>query len=145
MSRPTREAVYAALFAKLQTLPGLVTVSRRLQNVQDVQPEAFPAAFQLQGQQDTRYSGATPAANTWRADWLLYAHDDNPDSAPSIQLNGLIDAAVALLAPSPGFDKQSLGGLVEYCAIDGAIQVFEGVLGNRAVAVLPITIVLPGF
>lgn len=145
MSRPTREAVYAALFAKLQTLPGLVTVSRRLQNVQDVQPESFPAAFQLQGEQQSKFSGNTPTVFTWKADWLLYVHDDDPDSAPSIQLNQLIEAASALLNPSPATNRQTLGGLVEYCAIDGNIQVFEGVLGNRAVAVLPITIVLPGF
>jgi hypothetical protein len=145
MSRATREAVYAALFAKLQTLPGIVTVSRRLQNVQDVQPESFPAAFQLQGKQQAKFSGAMPTTNTWRADWLLYAYNDDPASAPSIQLNSMVDAAVALLTPAPAFDKQSLGGLVEYCAIDGDIEVFEGVLGNRAVAVIPITIVLPGF
>jgi hypothetical protein len=145
MSRATRETVYAALFAKLQTLPGLVTVSRRLQNVQDVQPEQFPAAFQLQGSQEAKFSGNTPSTYTWKADWLLYVHDDDPTSAPSIQLNTLIDAACALLDPSPATNRQTLGGLVEYCAIDGNIQVFEGVLGNRAVAVLPITIVLPGF
>jgi hypothetical protein len=145
MSRPTREAVYAALFAKLQSLPGLVTVSRRLQNVQDVQPESFPAAFQIQGEQQSRYSGNTPAVFTWKADWLLYVHDSDPTTAPSTQLNNLIDAATALLTPGPGQPRQSLGGLVEYCAIDGSVQVFEGVLGDRAVAVLPITIVLPGF
>lgn len=145
MTRATREAVYAALFAKLQGLPGLVTVSRRLQNVQDVQPESFPAAFQLQGEQQSKFSGNTPAIFTWRADWLLYVHNDDQSSAPSTQLNTLIDAACALLNPSPALNRQTLGGLVEYCAIDGNIQVFEGVLGNRAVAVLPITIVLPGF
>lgn len=145
MSRATREAVYAALFAKLQALPGVVTASRRLRNVQDVQPECFPAAFQLQGNQDARFSGANPTTNTWRADWLLYAYDDDPTAAPSTKLNAMIDDAVALLAPPPGFDKQTLGGLVEYAAIDGSIQVFEGVLGDRAVAVLPITLVLPGF
>lgn len=145
MSRATREAVYAALFAKLQSLPGLVTASRRLRNVQDVQPEEFPAAFQLQGPQDAKYSGNTPAIFTWKADWLLYVHNDDPASAPSTSLNTLIDAACALLNPPPGSNKQTLGGMVEYCAIDGAIQVFEGVLGDRAVAVLPITLVLPGF
>lgn len=145
MSRPTREAVYSALFAKLQTVAGLTTISRRVKNVQDVQPEDFPAAYQLQGVQAIKFSGANPASNVWHASWLLYAHDPDPASAPSTQLNNLIDAAVAVLAPSPGFDKQSLGGLVEYCAIDGTIDVFEGVLGDRAVAVLPIVIVLPGF
>jgi hypothetical protein len=145
MSRASRESVYAALFAKLQSLPGLVTVSRRLQNVQDVAPESFPAAFQLQGEQSAKFSGNTPAVFTWKADWLLYVHNDDPTSAPSTSLNTLIDAASALLNPPPGQNKQTLGGLVEYCAIDGPVQVFEGVLGDRAVAILPISIVLAGF
>jgi hypothetical protein len=145
MIRATREQVYAALFAKLQSVTGLATVSRRLQGVQDVPPENFPAAFQLQGQQTARYQGATPSLLTWKADWLLYVHDADLSSAPSIQLNALIDAAANVLTPAPGFERQTLGGLVEYCAVDGNIQVFEGVLGDRAVAVLPITIVLAGF
>jgi hypothetical protein len=145
MIRATREQVYAALFAKLQSVTGLTTVSRRLQNVQDVQPESFPAAYQLQGQQMAKYQGATPSLLTWKADWLLYVHDADLSSAPSTQLNALIDAASNVLTPAPGFERQTLGGLVEYCAVDGNIQVFEGVLGDRAVAVLPITIVLAGF
>jgi hypothetical protein len=143
MTRPSREAVYAALFAKLKSIPGLNTVSRRLQNVQDVAPENFPAAFQLQGEQANKYSGTVPTVYTWKCDWLLYAFNADPLDAPSTALNTLIDAAVAVLAPA--FGKETLGGLVEYCAIDGNIQVFEGVLGDRAVAVLPITILLPGF
>ena len=143
MTRATREIVYSALFAKLQSVPGLVTVSRRLKNVQDVQPEEFPAAYQLQGEQLNKYTGTTPAVYTWKCDWLLYAYSADPTIAPSTALNNLIDAAVAVLAPP--FGKQTLGGLVEYCAIDGNIHVFEGVLGDRAVAVLPIVIVLPGF
>ena len=143
MIRPSRETVYAALFAKLQSVAGLTTVSRRLQNVQDVQPENFPAAFQLQGEQQNKYTGNTPTIYTWKCDWLLYAYSADPTVAPSTALNVLIDAAVAVLAPV--FGKQTLGGLVEYCAIDGSIQVFEGVLDNRAVAVIPIAILLPGF
>lgn len=145
MSRATRETVYAALYAKLATLPGLVTVSRRLQNVQDVAAENFPAAFQLQGEQQTTYSGSTPSIFKWKADWLLYAYSADPAVAPSTALNTMIDAACALLNSDPGQPRQSLGGLVEYCAVDGNIQVFEGVLGDRAVAVIPITILLPGF
>ena len=144
MNNASREAVYSALFAKLQAVPNLKTVSRRLQNVQDVQPENFPCAFQMQGEQANKYSGTgVPTVYTWKCDWLLYSYSDDPTIAPSTALNALIDAAVAILAPP--FGKQTLGGLVEYCAIDGNIQVFEGVLGDRAVAVLPITILLPGF
>lgn len=145
MSRPTREAVYAALFAKLQTVPGLKVCSRRLQNCQDMQPEDLPAAFQMQGNQSLKFSGANPANNTWKADWLLYAHTSDLSIAPSTVLNGMVEASTAALAPPPAFDKQTLGGLVEYAAIDGDIQIFEGVLGDRAIAILPISIVLAGF
>lgn len=145
MSRATREQVYAALFNLLGTLPGLKTVSRRLQNAQDMQPEGFPAAFQLQGKQAAKYSGNTPSIYTWRADWLLYAHNSDQTVSPTTQLNALIDAATALLVPAPSTNRQTLGGLVEYCAIDGDIEVFEGILGDRSIAILPISILLPGF
>jgi len=145
VSRATREAVYAALFAQLATLPSIVTVSRRLQNAQDMQPEGFPAAFQLQGEQAVKYAGNTPSIYTFKADWLLYTHNSDPTVTPTTQLNALIDAATALLTPSPAAPRQTLGGLVEYCAIDGNIQVFEGILGDRSIAILPISILLPGF
>ena len=145
MSRATREQVYAALFALLGTLPGMMVVSRRLQNAQDMQPESFPAGFQLQGEQITKFSGNTPAIYTWKADWLLYTHNSSQTISPTTQLNALIDAATALLNPSPAGNRQTLGGLVEYCAIDGNIQVFEGILGDRSIAILPISILLPGF
>jgi hypothetical protein len=60
-------------------------------------------------------------------------------------LNGMIEAATAALAPSPAITRQTLGGLVEFCAIDGSIQIFDGVLGDRAIAIVPISIVLGGF
>lgn len=144
MSRATREQVYAALFAQLATLPGLKTVSRRIRNAQDMQPEEMPAAFQLQGEQIVKYQGNTPAIYTWKADWLLYTNNSDPTISPTTQLNALIDAATAAIAPA--FGKQTLGGLVEYCAIDGNIQVFEGIaLGNTAIAIVPVSILLPGF
>lgn len=143
--KATREQVFAALFAQLQTVPGLVTVSRTLQNAQDMPPEQMPAAFQLQGKQAVTYKGAVPAFAVMEAQWLFYASNTDPNVAPSTVLNGLLDAACAALAPPGPMDKQSLGGLVEYTAIDGDIEVFEGVLGDTTIAVLPIKIVLAGF
>jgi len=70
-----------------------------------------------------------------------------PDTtqAPSTALNALIDAACSVLQPAAPFARNTLGGLVEYVAIDGDIEVFEGVLGDRALAILPLKIVLGGF
>jgi hypothetical protein len=110
-----------------------------------MQPENLPAAFQLQGDQGMQFKGSTPTVNTWKADWLLYAHTSDLSIAPSTVLNGMVEAATAALAPSPAIGRQTLGGLVEYCAIDGNIQIFEGVLGDRAIAIVPISIVLAGF
>lgn len=145
MSRATREAVFAALFAQLQAVPGLTLVSRRLKNTQDIAAEDFPAAFQVQGPQKIIYKGGVPAVLDMEVSWVLSVNNDDPSSAPSTDLNNLIDAACAQIAPAPGFERQDLGGLVEYCAVEGTIDVVEGVLGNRAVAVIPIRIVMAGF
>ena len=143
--RATRESVYAALFALLETVPNLTTVSRRLQSVQDIQPESFPAAFQLQGDQQVTYKGSVPSIFTWQASWILNAYEADQTAAPSTQLNEMIDAVSAVLAPAAGQTCQTLGGLVTHAGISGNIQIYEGVLGDRAVAIVPISIVLAGF
>lgn len=145
MNRPSREAIFAALFAQLETLPGLVTCSRRLKNAQEIQPEGFPAAFQIQDAQALAYKGTLPTNNTWKVSWLIYTYSTDPTVAPSTALNNLVDAATEILAPSPGQPANTLGGLVTHVGLDGNIQIFEGVLGDRAIAILPISIVLPGF
>ena len=143
--KATREQVFGALFGVLQTVPGIVTVSRRLQNVQDMQPEELPAAFQLQGKQALEYKGAVPTVADMTATWALYGYSGDPAVPPSTVLNNLIDAACAALAPPAYTDKQTLGGLVEYAAIDGDIEVYEGILADKAVALLPIRLLLAGF
>lgn len=143
--RPSRESIFSALFAQLQTIPGLQTVSRRLQNVQDMAPESMPAAFQIQGAQEMKFKGDVPAVGDWSASWILYASATDTTQAPSTQLNALVDAALAVLVPKPYADRQTLGGLVEYAAVDGKIDIFEGVLGDRAVAVIPIRLIVAGF
>lgn len=142
----SRESVYAALFAILQNAYAWQTVSRRLQNVQDMQPEQLPAAFQLQGPQKLTYQGDTPTTGEWQAHWLLYAYSADTTVAPSTQLNAMIDAVLAALKPGAGpVQRNTLGGQVEYAAAEGEIDVFEGVLGDRAIAVIPIRIQVPGF
>ena len=73
----------------------------------------------------------------------MYVRQADQTQPPSATLNPLIDAACAVLQPA--FGKNTLRGLVEYVAIDGDIEVFEGVLGDRALAILPLKIVLGGF
>lgn len=142
----SRESVYSALFAILQGAYAWQTCGRRLQNAQDMQPEQLPAAFQLQGPQKLTYQGDTPTVGEWQAQWLLYAYSADTTVAPSTQLNAMVDAALAALKPANGpLVRNTLGGLVEYAAAEGEIEIFEGVLGDRAIAVIPIRIQVPGF
>jgi hypothetical protein len=145
MSRPSRESVFSALFSVLQGCYDWKTCSRRLVNVQDVQPEEFPAAFQLQGTQAQSFKGAAPSIGQWHASWLLYAYSTDPTVAPSTALNAMVDAVMTALAPNNITGQFTLGGLVTYAAVDGDIEIFEGVLGDRAIAIVPIRIVVPGF
>ena len=46
------------------------------------------------------------------------------------------------LAPPPGFDRLTLGGLVHTCEIAGTIETDEGTLGQDAVARVPVRIVV---
>jgi len=72
----------------------------------------------------------------------LYAHSQTAAGrAPASVLNDLVDAVFAAMAPNaPGLETQTLGGLVEWARIEGSIETDEGLLGDQAVAIVPITI-----
>ncbi len=146
MSRATFEQVYSALFALAAGIPNLTTSSRRLKNAQDVAPADSPALYQVQGQQKAIYTENAPGI-IWdiTATWIVVVVDNDPTEPITPTLNPILDAIAAALAPSQAQPRNTLGGLVETCAIDGNVEIFEGVLGARAVAVIPIRIVLAGF
>lgn len=136
-----REAIYAALFEKLKAVPGLVFSSRRLQHWSDVPAINQPALFMAQtGQSCTQVRGM-PKKWTFAAQVYVYANTSG-DDAPASVLNPLLDAIEAALTPDIGVVCQTLGGLVEHCWIEGEIQTDEGALGDQAIAVIPISILV---
>ena len=146
MSRATFEQVYAALFALSTSVPGLTTTSRRLKNAQDVAPADSPALYQVQGQQKALYKPNDPGI-IWdiTATWIIVVIDNDPTQPITPVLNPIMDAITAALAPLPSQPRNTLGGLVESCAIEGSVEIYEGVLGDRAIAVVPIRLLLAGF
>lgn len=146
MSRATFEQVYSALFALAAGMPGITTSSRRLKNAQDVPLGDSPALYQVQGQQKAIYTENAPGI-IWdiTATWIVVVVDNDPTQAITPTLNPILDAITAALAPSAAQARNTLGGLVETCAIEGNVEIFEGVLGDRAVAVIPIRLLLAGF
>jgi len=139
----SRETVYAALFAKLSTVPGFVTRSRRLKHWDDVPGAQQPALFMGQKNERVEPRGpGMPRVLGMTALIYVYAKSSDQTTSPSIKLNGLVDAVEAALAPDPS-GKQTLGGLVSHCWVSGNILEDEGVLGDQAVAIIPVHILVP--
>lgn len=139
----TREPIYAALFALLETAADFATVERRLRHWGDVAPAEQPALFVAQKTEtaSTR-TFAAPTVWTLLVDLYLYVHSSDPYLAPAMLLNPLLDAVEAALAPSAVTGVQDLGlpHQVQHAYINGKIETDEGVLGDQAVAVVPIEI-----
>jgi hypothetical protein len=135
-----REAIHAALFALVSSRAGFITTSRRLRHWSDVAPIEQPALFQAQGsEQAQRTTGFAPK---WTLEAKLYLYVNTSDAlSPAQALNPLLDAVVAALAPLPQQERQTLGGLVHDCRIEGAIETDEGMLGDQAVCIIPIRII----
>jgi len=144
-----RENVYAALFALLQQATGIPTCSRRLLHWSDVPPASQPALFLTMVGETFGPIHGLPPKRTLKARIWLYTYS-SPDlaTAPSTQINELLDAIEAALTPvEPSPDGlglvQTLGGLVYHCWIEGNIETDEGYLGPQGVCVIPISIMIP--
>ncbi len=148
----TREAIYAALFAKWTALtvggtPLFVTATRKLQVWENVAAEDSPALLQSQRRETVSRQRGLPSRWTLGVDLFLYVHTgalNDPNIVPSQLLNPLMDAIeAALTVDDVAQNACTLGGLVSSCIIDGTVEIFEGTLGDEAVCIVPITIVVP--
>lgn len=83
-----------------------------------------------------------PVVWTLYADVYVYVHSSDPHMAPAILMNPLLDAIEWALAPNQGTGVQDLGlpGMVEWARLNGRVETDEGVLGDQAIAVVPIEI-----
>ncbi|MBV9858753.1 MAG: hypothetical protein JO038_01405 [Alphaproteobacteria bacterium] len=136
-----REPIYAALFAVAQGAAGFVTAGRRLRHWSEVAPTEQPALFMSQRSETaTVKAEGAPIVWTLAVDLYVYVHSSDPYAAPASLLNPLLDGVEAALAPSPVTGIQDLGlpGMVQHARIVGRIDTDEGVLGDQAVAILPI-------
>lgn len=138
-----RETIFAALFSKLQTVPGLVTVSRRLLHVNDVPASAQPALFLAQTSQRADY--ATGRTVMWHLSAAVYLYvKDPPGAVPGKTFNALLDGIANALAPDNAMTNAcTLGGLAHWVRI-GDIETDEGTLGEQAIARIPVEMFVVG-
>ena len=137
-----REAIYSALFARLQSAFPWNTSSRVLLHWSEVPPVQQPAIFLAQVNETAQT--ITRQHTKWMLNVrvFIYANSQTPNGkAPATVMNAIIDAVVAAMAPPvPGLEVQNLGGLVDWARIEGTIETDEGLLGDQAVAIIPIAI-----
>lgn len=161
MSDPSREDIYKALFALasqgegLAGLPGftfqagrtLAWTSRRVRMWDDL--PAKPALCQAEF--DESYAPRRtnlPYRRVLGAEWWFFHEDglNNQTVIPTITDNEIMDAVDRALAipPSPSSNqRQTLGGLVHDCYIEGIVQKVAGDIEGQALIVVPIRIEIP--
>lgn len=138
-----REAIEAALFARLCTVTAINTSSRRLKHWADVPPSDQPSLYLVRKGETIEPVPGLPPRRRLMFDIVLYAQG-TVDVPPSAVLNPLIDAVEAALAPgNPTVTAQTLGGLVAETRLDGKVDTDGGVLGDQAVAILPVVVLWP--
>lgn len=140
------EAIFQALFQLVSGVTangsGFVTAGRKLRHWTDVPAPNQPAVYQCQGPEYYKTRQGLPPIVTLTCKLWLYAKYP-PDGSPSSPvLNPLKDAIFAALAPSPVTGVQSLGGLVYHAWIEGETLTDEGVLGDQAVILIPVKILV---
>jgi hypothetical protein len=145
-----REAIYAALFARLEALPGFVTVSRRWKHWDDVDRTQQPALFLTQGNETpTQERGMPPAWRLLPTIYIYARHDADPQAIPGQTMNALIRAVEGALERQPnevepfGGPEEwgtTLGGLCSHCRISGTVETDEGLMGDQAVTIIPLEV-----
>jgi hypothetical protein len=138
-----REAIYAALWTLGSGAGTFASANRRLRHWADVAPVEQPALFMSEKGGHAAIK-ALGAAIVWTlyADFYIYVHSSDPFAAPAMILNPLLDALERALAPSPATGIQNLGLplMVQHAYIAGKIETDEGVLGDQAIAIVPVEI-----
>lgn len=159
---PTREAVMTALLAKVATAAPFHTVSRFIELIpgaptpQVATPPAQPAIYLLEDHEMTENKGrGTPGVRTWYVILWVYCQSARSSTTPGISdgvtpgataINTLIEAIEATLAPdNAGRQELTLGGLVQYCRIEGQTVKVSGDLNpdGQCFAAIPLKILVP--
>src|SRR5215472_7480357 len=138
-----REAIYSALWEVASNATSFAFFNRRLRHWADLSPAEQPALFMSEkGGHAVVKALRAPLVWTLYADFYIYVHSIDPYTAPATKLNPLLDALEHALAPPAATGVQNLGlsDMVQHAYIAGKIETDEGVLGDQAIAIVPVEI-----
>jgi hypothetical protein len=146
-----RKNIAAALLVQLNS-GGQFTggTGRRLTNPEGVASPGKPALFLIKATEDYRREDrGTPPTRELKFIAVIYTDVGNDVTAvPADVIDDLLDAIDTALAPSPvammtnDQGRQTLGGLVYDCRIEGELQLGPGDEQGKGTTEVPITVVL---
>lgn len=149
----SRAAIYSALFEKAWAAypwKNAKPLARRVRLFSEVPPSNRPAFYQFEGGNETFTYPHMPMANrVLEAKWIVYTSCSSPDAIGSDIIMTVLDALEACLVPSIqdqlglGGQKQTLGGLVSSCRIEGTVFKDPGDLDNDGLLTIPIRMIVP--
>lgn len=146
MGTPTREQVMQALFARMQTVPGMAKYSRRMKLPHQVHPGDQPCLMQWEQPEIARNQTGLPDKRVWEA-WIVLVFTNDDDDVPGATIiNPMLEAIEAAMKVDDfGRNVCSLGGLVHYARIEGTIvkEVGDTDPSGLGGAVVPIKIMPP--
>lgn len=142
---PSRASIFTALFNLLSGVTNFVFKSQRFTIWTDLSPEQYPTLILVEPNEHYGWPAEVLIKNTLRATAVIYLNASADESVAPIQdLDNLLDAIDAAMAPSTGMDKaigrQTLGNLVYNCRIEGEVVKASGDLDNVSLLVVPIVI-----
>jgi hypothetical protein len=150
----SRETIMTALFKLLQGVTfaptsdgatAFLTTSRKLKLWSDVPQQ--PALYMAEHAENLAYQSENlPSKTTIDVDVYVYfkpSPTSDDDTAGSIYLNNILDGIDAAIAPDVVTNRQTLGGLVSHCRIDGKVLKDPGDIDGQGLAVIPIKILVP--
>jgi hypothetical protein len=140
-----RETVYQALLDLLTTTGDFKLVSRRNRAPESITPDLSPALFLFE--RGETYHVVSPSVPPKRCLEVLaiFYNDVGADlnGVPTALINAALDNLDAALKPDPATGRTTLGGLVYSCRANGAVEKAPGDREGKALAVVPLEIILP--
>lgn len=151
LTHAPRSQIFGALFDLIQTIPCPVgsrwkTASQKLVQWDKVPPVNQPAIYLYRGPQKAE-SNKVFGVTKWqlRATLWIYFRTDGLQTSntyPDQITDPLLDAIEEVFQPSPQVQRNTLGGLVYHCWIDGVIVFDSGISDGQAVCIVPLSLAL---
>lgn len=123
--------------------------TRRIQLFSDVPDKEQPWLGQSEHSENITQISRMPYKATLNAQWIVYhVAGKQPKATPTSTNNLILDALQNAIAPKvtdEGYpdERNTLGGLVYHCYIEGEVFKDPGDIDNQAMLIVPIKILVP--